>query len=193
MTVRRIAAIQAKVGCVHKLLFAAALGCACLLAACGGDEWSDAPAVPGEPRADTAATAEQTFVKDKPLRIRAARCPAGAANCSWAVGRVIYIESVDPDGDGDLHVVAIKTKGEAVTGGGLVVFDVAKDVRPRRDPNAGDLVTGAGPVFPAHTVRSRSRSPSSASSGASVAAGRADRWLRAPASSCEPLSVPWHG
>lgn len=80
-------------------------------------------------------------------RIRAARCPAGAGNCSAAVGTVIYIESVDPDGDGDLHVVATVTRGDAVTGGGLVVFDVNKDLRPARDPRPGDVVTGAGPVY----------------------------------------------
>jgi hypothetical protein len=59
----------------------------------------------------------------------------------------MYIESVDPDGDGDLHVVATRVRGQAVTGGGLVVFDVNKDLRPKRDPRPGDLVTGAGPVF----------------------------------------------
>lgn len=80
-------------------------------------------------------------------RIRAARCPKDAGNCAWAVGRVIYIESVDADGDGDLHVVATRVRGSAVTGGGLVVFDVNKYLRPKRDPAAGDLVTGAGPVY----------------------------------------------
>ena len=60
---------------------------------------------------------------------------------------MLYIESVDSDGDGDLHVVATATRGDAVTGGGLVVFDVNKDLRPRRDPEPGDVVTGAGPVY----------------------------------------------
>lgn len=83
----------------------------------------------------------------EPPRIRSARCPGAADNCSAAVGRVIYIESVDADGDGDLHVVATRVRGDAVTGRGLVVFDVNKDLRPRRDPAVGDLVTGAGPVF----------------------------------------------
>jgi hypothetical protein len=60
---------------------------------------------------------------------------------------VIYVESVDPDGDGDLHAVATRTGGDAVSGGGLVIFDVRKDLRPRRDPRPGDEVTGWGPVF----------------------------------------------
>ena len=57
---------------------------------------------------------------------------------------MIYIESVDPDGDGDLHVVATRVRGSDVTGGGLVTFDVNKYLRPKRDPDPGDLVTGAG-------------------------------------------------
>jgi hypothetical protein len=73
--------------------------------------------------------------------------PAAAANCAWAVGRVIYIESVDADGDGDLHVVATRLRGSDVTGGNLVVFDVNKSLRPKRDPAPGDVVTGAGPVY----------------------------------------------
>jgi len=60
---------------------------------------------------------------------------------------VIYIESVDADGDGDLHVVATRVRGDAVSGGGLVAFDVNKHLRPKRDPDVGDLVTGAGPVY----------------------------------------------
>jgi hypothetical protein len=60
---------------------------------------------------------------------------------------VIYIESVDADGDGDLHVVATRLRGSDVTGGGLVVFDVNRLLRPRRDPAPGDVVTGAGPVY----------------------------------------------
>jgi hypothetical protein len=61
-----------------------------------------------------------------------------------ATGRVLYIESVDPDGDGDLHVVAL---GGRVTAPGVTVFDVSRALRPRRDPRPGDLVSGAGPVY----------------------------------------------
>jgi hypothetical protein len=117
------------------------------LGACGADEWSPPTLQEGEAYSSR-ASAQAPASAEKPQRIRSARCPAGAANCASAVGRVMFIESVDPDGDGDLHVVATRTKGEAVTGAGLVVFDVNKDLRPRRDPKAGDLVTGAGPVYP---------------------------------------------
>jgi hypothetical protein len=58
--------------------------------------------------------------------------------------KVLSIQSVDPDGDGDLHVVAV---GGSVTGPGLTVFDVRPSLRPERDPRPGEWVTGAGPVF----------------------------------------------
>jgi len=76
--------------------------------------------------------------------LRRARCPAGLANCAAVTGRVLFIESVDPDGDGDLHVIAA---GGSVTAPGITVFDISRALRPRHDPRPGDRVTGAGPVF----------------------------------------------
>lgn len=81
----------------------------------------------------------------EPPPLREARCAADApSGCAAATGRVIAIESVDPDGDGDLHVVAA---GGSVTAPGITVFDVRRDLRPQRDPRPGDRVTGAGPVY----------------------------------------------
>lgn len=54
------------------------------------------------------------------------------------------IQSVDPDGDGDLHVIAA---GGSLTTPGITVFDVSRALRPARDPRRGDVVTGAGPVY----------------------------------------------
>jgi hypothetical protein len=65
------------------------------------------------------------------------------AGCRAVRGRVIYVERVDPDGDGDLHVVVV---GGNVTLRGLTAVDVARDLRPKRDPRVGDLVSAAGPV-----------------------------------------------
>jgi hypothetical protein len=56
---------------------------------------------------------------------------------------VIYVERVDPDGDGDLHVVVA---AGGVTLAGLTAIDVARGLRPRRDPRVGDRVSAAGPV-----------------------------------------------
>jgi hypothetical protein len=72
-------------------------------------------------------------------------CPAGAANCTAASGRVLALESVDPDGDGDLHLVLVSE--QSVTLPGITVLDIAKDLRPAVDPKAGDWAAGAGPVY----------------------------------------------
>jgi len=90
---------------------------------------------PGAPAADEGPRA-------RPLR--PARCPADAANCASATGRVLYVEAVDPDGDGDAHYVLLY--GD-VTAPGLSVIDVAPALRPGRLPRPGDLVTAAGPVY----------------------------------------------
>jgi hypothetical protein len=71
-------------------------------------------------------------------------CPAGVAGCRSVRGRVVYVERVDPDGDGDLHVVLAGRDG--VTAPGLTAVDVAPRLRPRRDPRIGDSVAAAGPV-----------------------------------------------
>ena len=81
----------------------------------------------------------------KQPRIKPLRCPASAGNCRSATGRVIFIEARDPDGDGDLHVVLASSQG--ITAPGVTVVDVARRLRPRRDPRAGDLVAAAGPVY----------------------------------------------
>jgi hypothetical protein len=71
-------------------------------------------------------------------------CPPGAANCETAAGTIVYVERVDPDGDGDAHFVL--TGGE-VTAPGLSVIDVRADLRPDPLPGPGDLLAAAGPVY----------------------------------------------
>jgi hypothetical protein len=71
------------------------------------------------------------------------RCPAESANCATASGEIVYVEAVDPDGDGDAHYVLA---GGNVTAPGVSVIDVRRDLRPRRLPHTGDLVSAAGPV-----------------------------------------------
>jgi hypothetical protein len=84
----------------------------------------------------------------KPARrarpVRRARCPAALAGCREATGRVLYVEAVDADGDGDAHYVLA---GGDITGPGLSVIDVGRHLRPRRLPRPGDMVSAAGPVF----------------------------------------------
>jgi hypothetical protein len=75
-----------------------------------------------------------------PLRVS---CPADGAACAEAAGRVLYVERVDPDGDGDLHVVLASG---SVTAPGITAVDVRPGLRPARDPRPGDLAAAAGPV-----------------------------------------------
>jgi predicted small lipoprotein YifL len=111
------------------------------LAGCGASG-SELPSAPVENKEQGT---KNTEAPAKPFPL--ARCARDAMNCAASMGRVIYIESVDPDGDGDLHVVAIVTKGKVVTGAGITVFDVSKHLRPKKDPRLGAIVTGAGPVY----------------------------------------------
>jgi hypothetical protein len=117
------------------------LGLVLLLAAvagCGGDgESTPAP----QPRAS--APAETATPKPATRDVRRSHCPAGVAGCRAVRGTVIFVERVDPDGDGDLHVVL---RGGSVTAPGLTAVDIAPQRRPRRDPRVGDRVSAAGPV-----------------------------------------------
>ncbi len=67
------------------------------------------------------------------------------ANCRSAAGRVLYVERVDPDGDGDAHFVLLSS--DSITAPGLSVIDVRADLRPRPLPGPGDLLSAAGAVF----------------------------------------------
>ena len=96
-----------------------------------------ASAAPESPRA-TASTATERAT------LRRARCPEGVRGCRTAIGRVVLVESVDADGDGDLHVVVVGRDG--ITAPGFTAIDVRRGLRPRRDPRVGQLVTAAGPV-----------------------------------------------
>lgn len=66
-------------------------------------------------------------------------------SCRSATGRIVYVEAVDPDGDGDAHFVLLSD--ESVTAPGISVIDVARELRPRPLPEPGDLLSAAGPVY----------------------------------------------
>ena len=77
--------------------------------------------------------------------LKRSHCPSSAANCKTATGRIVYVERVDPDGDGDAHFVLASR--QSITLPGISVIDVEKDMRPHPLPEAGDRVSAAGPVY----------------------------------------------
>jgi hypothetical protein len=76
---------------------------------------------------------------------RALRCPESSGNCSAAAGRIVYVERVDPDGDGDAHFVLASR--ESITGPGISVIDVRRELRPSPLPRPGDWISATGPVY----------------------------------------------
>lgn len=71
-----------------------------------------------------------------------ARCPAELAGCKEVGGSIVYVEAVDPDGDGDAHFVLADSS--SVTGPGVTVVDVRVGLRPHPLPGVGERLTAAG-------------------------------------------------
>jgi hypothetical protein len=118
---------------------------AVVLTGCGGGGGEPAPRARTATAAPSAtATPRATSKPSRPARLRAPRCRAEVPDCHSASGRIVYVERVDPDGDGDLHVVVTDRAG--VTLAGLTSIDVSKDLRPRRDPRIGERAAAMGPV-----------------------------------------------
>ena len=104
-----------------------------LAAGCGDDE-SDAPRT-AEP-SDRARSVE--------TRQPVAHCPSDLAGCRTATGRILYVERVDPDGDGDAHFVLASREG--ITAPGISIIDVRRDLRPHPLPARGARLSAAGLV-----------------------------------------------
>ncbi len=79
-----------------------------------------------------------------PVRPSAAHCPPGLSTCRTTVGPIIYLERVDPDGDGDAHFVVRDPQG--ITLRGMTAIDVRKGLRPHPLPGLGEWISAAGPV-----------------------------------------------
>lgn len=77
-------------------------------------------------------------------RLPQARCPVDLTGCRTASGRIIYVERIDPDGDGDAHFVLASR--QAITSPGISVIDVRRDLRPKPLPGPGDRLSAAGRV-----------------------------------------------
>ncbi|MDQ3644503.1 MAG: hypothetical protein M3356_03210 [Actinomycetota bacterium] len=121
------------IGLFAALVAAAPAGCS------GEDEVADRtdPAPPG--------AAEHAARERTPAPLRSASCPPESINCRAARGRIVFVERVDPDGDGDAHFVLASRGG--LTAPGITVVDVRRDLRPRPLPGPGDRLSAAGPVY----------------------------------------------
>jgi hypothetical protein len=112
-----------------------------------GDE--ESPAL--NDRSDELGAREQPMERDSSARkpsprpVVPAMCPRGAGNCRSASGVVLYVERVDPDGDGDAHFVLASR--QSITAPGISVIDVKRSLRPSPLPGRGDRLSAAGPVY----------------------------------------------
>jgi hypothetical protein len=110
------------------------------VAGCGG--------APEKPRSSATPTPDATPTPTAAPRsepaLKRPRCRADVPQCRSTSGRIVFVERVDPDGDGDLHVVVADRRG--VTLRGLTAIDVSKELRPRRDPRIGEQAAAMGPV-----------------------------------------------
>jgi hypothetical protein len=120
------------------LTLAVSLG---LATGCGDGESEQESATPASGHPPPARHAESP----RGDRVAPVRCPPGGGNCESASGEIIYVERVDPDGDGDAHFVLLSDEG--VTAPGISVIDVERSLRPHPLPGPGDLVSAAGPVY----------------------------------------------
>jgi hypothetical protein len=125
-------------------LAVAAAAAALAAPGCGGQ--APAPETPETPEKPERAERTPPKQPPRPPRVKPVRCPPGApAGCESARGRVLYVEAVDADGDGDAHFVLASPEG--ISGPGISAVDVRRDLRPHPLPRVGDAVAAAGPVY----------------------------------------------
>jgi hypothetical protein len=117
---------------------AAPLVAALLLAGCADDAGRAEPAPPAP------AGSEEPRVEQR-VPLERAHCPADLPGCRTASGRIIYVERVDADGDGDAHFILISR--DSITAPGISTVDVKRSLRPRPLPGPGDRLSAAGQVF----------------------------------------------
>ena len=109
------------------------LPAALLLAGCGADRTRTVtePAAPPPP-------------KHRARPELSARCPRDATDCRSVRGLVIYVQAVDPDGDGDAHIAVADRR--SLTYPGVAVIKLTREMRPSRLPRQADQVAAAGPI-----------------------------------------------
>lgn len=109
---------------------------------CGASDTTDS--VPRRPQAVQRSAAKEHHDKPAVEKVAASHCSPELPSCRTTKGRIVYVERVDPDGDGDAHFVVIDA--QSITLPGLTAIDVRKGLRPHPLPGPGDLISAAGPV-----------------------------------------------
>jgi hypothetical protein len=112
----------------------------------GGGDGSGGDDTQALARPDAATTAPSApRGREAPAQtVAPSHCPPGHPACRSTEGRIVYVERVDPDGDGDAHFVVVDPQG--ITLPRLTAIDVRKGLRPHPLPGPGDLISAAGPV-----------------------------------------------
>lgn len=113
-----------------------------LLAGCGGS--NDTTKADSTSPRQSPNSGPSRGLDDKEETVAPSHCPVGHPACRTTEGRIVYVEAVDPDGDGDAHFVIADSQG--ITLPGLTAIDVRKGLRPHPLPGPGDLISAAGPV-----------------------------------------------
>jgi hypothetical protein len=112
------------------------------LAGCGsGEDATTAGETSAPNRAPGPAREKASPVSD---RLAPSHCPPGLPACRTTAGLIVYVERVDPDGDGDANFVVADPQG--ITLPGLTAIDVRKGLRPDPLPGVGVRIGAAGPV-----------------------------------------------
>jgi hypothetical protein len=119
-----------------------------VLAGCGGegDKAPTSAQTATQPSAPTPKSPPSKTSKATPASpdVPESHCPEGLPSCRATKGRIVFVERVDPDGDGDAHFVVVDA--QSITLPGLTAIDVRKGLRPHPLPEIGDLISAAGPV-----------------------------------------------
>jgi hypothetical protein len=117
---------------------------AVLVTGCGGADPDTDPQPREQPRREPVVELAPAKDKGDAHSVTPSRCDPGLPSCRSTSGRVVYVERVDPDGDGDAHFVIADPR--SITLPGLTAIDVSRGLRPEPLPGPGDLISAAGPV-----------------------------------------------
>lgn len=130
--------------CVRSGRAAALAGIAMLapISGCGGGGGATTNTV--EPSQETGDRRSLQAGEEAAAELTPAHCPSGMSGCRTTEGPIIYLERVDPDGDGDAHFVVRDPQG--ITLRGMTAIDVRKGLRPHPLPGLGEWISAAGPV-----------------------------------------------